>query len=63
MGDFLDAIQRYTVAEIVEALGCPRGTAYYWKQGKRRPPEWMEPIFLALLKQRFPEPKAKRGGK
>lgn len=56
MGEFLDQIQRYSVAEIVEALGCPRGTAYYWKQGKRRPPGWMEPIFLAVLKAKFPAP-------
>ena len=57
MGEFLDEIKRYTVAEIVAALGCPRGTAYYWKMGKRSPPAWMEPHFLKVLKETFPEPK------
>lgn len=57
MGEFLEEIKRYTVAEIVAALGCPRGTAYYWREGKRCPPAWMEPHFLRVLKEAFPEPK------
>lgn len=57
MGEFLDEIKRYTVAEIVAALGCPRGTGYAWREGTRCPPAWMEPIFLRVLKEKFPEPK------
>lgn len=60
MGEFLDEIKRYSVAEIVAALGCPRGTAYYWKMGKRCPPEWMEKHFLRVLKETFPEPREKQ---
>ncbi len=60
MGEFLDEIKRYSVAEIVAALGCPRGTAYYWKMGKRCPPAWMEKHFLRVLNEAFPEPKKPR---
>jgi hypothetical protein len=63
MGAFLDEIQNFTVAEIVAALGCPRGTAYYWKMGKRCPPAWMEPIFLRVLKEAFPAKKQRRARK
>lgn len=63
MGEFLNRIQDYTVAEIVAALGCPRGTAYHWREGKRMPPAWLEPILLRALETAVPVPSGKAKGK
>lgn len=63
MGEFINRIQDYTVAEIVAALGCPRGTAYYWREGKRMPRAWLEPILLRALEAAVPVPSGKAKGK
>jgi hypothetical protein len=39
----------YTAAQIIAALGCPRSTAYEWKDGRRQPPAWLHPILLAVI--------------
>ena len=39
----------YTAAQIIAALGCPRGTAYEWKDGRREPPEWQQMHWLRIL--------------
>lgn len=39
-----------SAAQIIEILGCPRGTAYDWLDGRRAPPEWQQPHWLAILK-------------
>jgi len=41
----------YTAAQIITALGCPRGTAYDWKDGRREPPLWQQPHWLALIRR------------
>ena len=45
-----EQLRDFTALEIVEALGCPRVTAYQWKDGKREPPEWQQPHWLKVLK-------------
>lgn len=42
-------LEGFTVAEIIAALGCPPPTAYQWKDGRRSPPEWQHPHWLAIL--------------
>jgi hypothetical protein len=39
----------YTAAQIIAALGCPRSTAYEWKDGRREPPSWQQPHWLAII--------------
>jgi len=39
----------YTAAQIIAALGCPRSTAYDWKDGRREPPEWQQAHWLRIL--------------
>lgn len=39
----------YTAAQIIAALGCSRSTAYEWKDGRRQPPAWLQPILLAVI--------------
>ena len=39
----------YTAAQIIAALGCPRSTAYEWKDGRRQPPLWQQSVFLAVV--------------
>lgn len=43
-------IDQFTVAEIVTTLGCPATTAYGWKDGTRKPPEWQQPHWLVILR-------------
>ena len=46
---FSDQLSDYTAAQIQEWLGCKRGTAYDWKDGRREPPEWQQPHWLRIL--------------
>lgn len=46
---FADQLADYTAVEIIEILGCPRATAYQWKDGLRKPPEWQQAHWLAIL--------------
>ena len=48
---FADQLANFTAAQIIDALGCPRGTAYDWLQGRREPPEWQQPHWLALIQR------------
>lgn len=47
---FQHDLSGFTAAQIIETLGCPRGTAYDWLDGRRAPPEWQQPHWLAILK-------------
>ena len=47
---FRDDISSYTAAQIIAALGCPRGTAYDWLDGRREPPAWQQAHWLTVLK-------------
>jgi hypothetical protein len=46
---FADSLTDYTAAQIQEWLGCKRGTAYDWKDGRREPPDWQQPHWLRIL--------------
>lgn len=46
---FAESLADYTAAQIIAATGCPRGTAYDWKDGRREPPAWQQPHWLAII--------------
>ena len=46
---FTEDLAPYTAPEIVQFLGCPRATAYQWKDGRREPPEWQHPHWLTII--------------
>ena len=46
---FAESITDYTAAQIIAATGCPRGTAYDWKDGRREPPAWQQPHWLSII--------------
>jgi hypothetical protein len=46
---FATDLADYSAAQIIAALGCPRSTAYEWKDGRRQPPAWLQPILLAVI--------------
>lgn len=48
---FAKKLARYTAREIADALDCPIATAYKWKEGKRVPPDWQQPLFLKAIKE------------
>lgn len=47
---FADDLADFTASEIQAILGCKRGTAYDWKDGRREPPEWQRPHWLRILR-------------
>ena len=47
--NFATDLADYTAAQIIAALGCPRSTAYEWKDGRRQPPLWQQSVFLAVI--------------
>jgi hypothetical protein len=49
---FASQLAEYSAAEIIAATGCPRGTAYDWKDGRREPPAWQQPHWLAIIARR-----------
>lgn len=51
---FSDQLADYSAADIIAVLNCPRGTAYDWKDGRREPPAWQQPHWLALLQRSRP---------
>jgi len=57
--NFQKSISRYTAAQIIRALGCPRATAYAWLDSTREPPEWQQPHWVKLLEQTVPSEKKK----
>ena len=59
---FSDDLKQWTAAEIIAALGCPQATAYQWREGRRTPPEWLQPHLLAILKAATKAPRRKRQG-
>ena len=46
---FAESLTDYTAAQIIAATGCPRGTAYDWKDGRREPPVWQQSHWLAII--------------
>lgn len=46
---FASDLADYSAAQIIAALGCPRSTAYEWKDGRRQPPLWQQSVFLAVI--------------
>jgi hypothetical protein len=46
---FATDLANYTAAQIITATGCPRGTAYDWKDGRREPPAWQQSHWLAII--------------
>jgi hypothetical protein len=46
---FQESIADVSAPELVRILGCPRATAYQWKDGRRQPPVWLQPILLAVI--------------
>lgn len=46
---FAESLTDYTAAQIIAATGCPRGTAYDWKDGRREPPAWQQTHWLAII--------------
>jgi len=46
---FQESIADVSAPELVRILGCPRATAYQWKDGRRQPPAWLQPILLAVI--------------
>ena len=46
---FAAHLSDYTAAQIIAATGSPRGTAYDWKDGRREPPAWQQPHWLAII--------------
>ncbi len=50
---FVDQLADHSAPQIIAALGCPRSTAYEWKDGRRSPPPWLQPHLLRII-QAFP---------
>ena len=48
---FAESLTDYTAAQIIAATGCPRGTAYDWRDGRREPPAWQQQHWLALIRR------------
>ncbi len=46
---FQESIAEVSAPDLVRILGCPRATAYQWKDGRRQPPAWLQPILLAVI--------------
>jgi hypothetical protein len=46
---FATDLADYSAAQIIAALGCPRSTAYEWKDGRRQPPLWQQSVFLTVI--------------
>lgn len=46
---FAESLADYTAAQIIAATGCPRGTAYDWKDGRREPPAWQQVHWLTII--------------
>jgi hypothetical protein len=52
---FAKDLEPWSVAEIVERLGCPERIAFMWKQGKRQPRPWAQKLYLRILRQKRPK--------
>jgi hypothetical protein len=49
---FASELSEIPATTIISALGCPRSTAYEWKDGRRSPPEWLQSHLLAIIRKR-----------
>jgi hypothetical protein len=52
MPKFQKRIAKYSAAEIVQAIGCKRNTAYSWLDGSRTPPYLQDEIVRLLREKR-----------
>ncbi len=59
---FAEQLAGYTATEIIAALRCPRATAYDWKDGRRKPPEWQEDIFIREIERHVKKARKKPKG-
>jgi hypothetical protein len=48
---FATDLAEYPASHIIAATGCPRGTAYDWKDGRREPPAWQQPYWLSIIRK------------
>lgn len=55
--EFDTQLDRFSAAEIAEALGCPERIVYAWKKGERQPRPWVQNLIAAALKRRKPASK------
>ena len=46
---FKDRLEPYTAAQIMEATGCKRTTAYCWKDGSRAPVAWTQDKWVKAI--------------
>jgi len=47
---FAKSLSGYSAAQISEAVGCKKATAYDWLSGRRKPPKWQQPDILERLR-------------
>jgi len=47
---FAKSLSGYSAAQISEAVGCKKATAYDWLGGRRKPPKWQQPDILERLR-------------
>lgn len=60
---FKKDLSRYKATDLIRILGCPRGTAYDWLDGRRVPPEWQHPHWLRILRDAEVAPDKGKPGK
>lgn len=53
--NFVTALKPWSVAKLVEVLGCPERTVYSWRMGDRLPPEWVQRLILERMKRVKPD--------
>jgi hypothetical protein len=49
--DFVEALKPWSADKIAETLGCTPRAAYFWKAGKRLPPEWAQKLVVDRMKR------------
>jgi antitoxin HicB len=56
--DFPKELAAWSAAKIAEILGCTERAAYFWKAGKRLPPEWVQKLVTDRMKRVKPDASA-----